>query len=116
MAAIRETWRTSGFTTPDVLVGVYISEGSASNLYATVSDTGTIFTFASNKGIIYAVVKSKCIKQANPTYGYIYVISESQEDKSIGKSPLRVISCPKNVKNVNSLYNFVVNKIVPLLM
>lgn len=105
-------WNTSEFQKPKRLFAIYGNE-SGQNIYATVSDTGSIYLFAKDK-IIYAVVKSKCREISHNKYGNIYLIQDSKEDIDLNKSALRIISCSTDILN-NRLFNFVINKIVPLI-
>ncbi len=97
MEAAMTAWRTSGLTVPTNLLGYCAPNG----WYAVASDTGTICTFMSKRGKVYACVKSKCRTQVSGGYG-VWIIDGNA---------LQVISCTKPSTDVE---RFVVDKIMPL--
>lgn len=99
-------WSTSTFTKPSRFLAAY-----GGHFYATVTDNGNIYTFASRKGVIYGVIRSKCIPINDATYGPIYQIQDSEIDRYLDKSPMRVISCPTITDPVQ---NFVINTVIPM--
>jgi hypothetical protein len=100
---------------PTILVGVYLTPSGVREFYVTARDNAAIFLFT-NQTQIYAVVASKCSRAQTQSGTPYYLIVQSDDDFSLGKSPLRPIACKlKDISVdqdlIDEVLQFVVSKV-----
>jgi hypothetical protein len=92
----------SKFTPPQVYYGIFRGK-----YYVTISDSESVYKFASSRKQVHAAVKSKCIRQLDPTTNmYVYMIDGTSD------YTLQVISCRVPTAPVDS---FVIKHIIPIV-